>query len=267
MTEKKVNLQLKIGVVILAGIFILMALVILFQGLSIGMDMDNRVKSSSYRYLLGTDEWGRDLLSCLIYGTGVSLFISLVVVALSCLTGGILGLVAGLKPGLLDSLIMRSGDIIMAFPGILLAIALAAFVQAGILNMILILSFSTWVGFARITRSEVLKYCREEFIQAARGYGAPFSWILFHHLWPLIRPLLCIQATQAFAGVILAESSLNFLGLGLDPSIPTLGQLIDMGMAHVFDRPQFILGPGILLFLLIIAFNFIGEGLRQHFSR
>jgi len=267
MTEKKVNLQLKIGVVILAGIFILMALVILFQGLSIGMDMDNRVKSSSYRYLLGTDEWGRDLLSCLIYGTGVSLFISLVVVALSCLTGGILGLVAGLKPGLLDSLIMRSGDIIMAFPGILLAIALAAFVQAGILNMILILSFSTWVGFARITRSEVLKYCREEFILAARGYDAPFSWILFHHLWPLIRPLLCIQATQAFAGVILAESSLNFLGLGLDPSIPTLGQLIDMGMAHVFDRPQFILGPGILLFLLIIAFNFIGEGLRQHFSR
>jgi len=267
MAGKKVNIQLKIGVVLLVGIFSLLVLFTLFQGLSVGMDLDNRAKAASYRYLLGTDDWGRDLLSCIIYGTGISLFIALVAVFLSCLTGGILGLIAGLKPGLLDSLIMRSGDIIMAFPGILLAIALAAFVRAGILNMILILSFSTWVGFARITRSEVLKYCQKEFIQAARGYNASFSWILVHHLWPLIRPLLCIQASQAFAGVILAESSLNFLGLGLDPSIPTLGQLIDMGMAHVFDRPQFILGPGILLFLLIIAFNFIGEGLRQHFSR
>jgi len=176
-------------------------------------------------------------------------------------------MVSGLAGGVTDTIIMRIVDIILAFPGILLAIALVSFFQQGMITLILALTFSGWVGYARIIRGDVLKYKQMEFILAARSYNASFARIIFFHLLPITLPLVVVQASLGISGVILAESSLNFLGIGIDPLIPTLGQLIDAGREHLFDKPHLIVIPGVVLFIIIIAFNFIGEGLRKKFTR
>ncbi|UCH98119.1 MAG: ABC transporter permease [Candidatus Aminicenantes bacterium] len=261
------NLQLRIGIFLLAGIFLLMIGFSLSRGLAIEIDMNRQLEPPSSTYLLGTDDLGRDLISCLVYGVGISLLIGLTVVILSALIGGVLGMVSGFAGGIVDTVIMRVVDIILAFPGLLLAIALASFFNPGMVTLILVLTISGWVGCARIVRGEVLKYKQKEFILAAKSYNASFSRIIFHHMFPLVSPLMVIQASLDIAGVILAESSLNFLGIGLDPEIPTLGQLIDAGQDHLFDRPELIVVPGVVLFIIIIAFNFIGEGLRKKFTK
>lgn len=260
------NLQLRAGTVLLAGIFLFMAAAALVRGINIDIDM-NAAGTPPPHHLLGTDDLGRDILSCLVYGAGISLAIGIAVVLLSASVGTLLGMVSGLAGGTVDILIMRIVDIILAFPGILLAIALVSLFRQGILTLILVLSFSGWVGYARIVRGEVLKYKQKEFILAARSYNASFARIIFSHLLPVVRPLVVVQASLDISGVILAESSLNFLGIGLDPEIPTLGQLIDAGRIYIFDNPQRIFIPGLVLFCIIIAFNFIGEGLRKKYTK
>jgi peptide/nickel transport system permease protein len=239
----------------------------LSQGLSIDMNMDNRVGPPSSQYLLGTDHLGRDLLSSIIYGAGISLFTGAAVVFLSSLAGMVFGMIAGLAGGVTDSIIMRIVDIILAFPGILLALALVTFLQQGLPTLILVLSISGWVYYARIVRGEILKYKQKEFILAARSYNVSFWRILFIHLMPFVLPLVIVQASMDISTVILAESALNFLGFGLDPQIPTLGQLIDAGRSHIFDKPHLIIAPGLVLFFIVIALNFIGEGLRKKFTK
>jgi ABC-type dipeptide/oligopeptide/nickel transport system permease subunit len=261
------DFQLSIGIFLLGLMIMLLIGFALFRPISVDIDMAHRVEPSSATYLLGTDELGRDLLSCILYGAGISLLIGTAAVILSALTGGLLGMISGLSGGVVDSIIMRLVDIFLAFPGILLAIAVAAFFSPGIFNLILVLTISGWAGYARLTRGEVLKYKQQEFILAARSYNASFARIMFHHLLPLILPLLVVQASMGISGVIIAESSLNFLGIGLDPGIPTLGQLIDAGRDYMFDNPTLIVAPGLVLFFIIIAFNFIGEGLRKKISR
>ena len=260
------DLQLWTGVFLLAAVFLLMAVFALVRGVNIEVDLNAALTPPSY-HLLGTDDLGRDILSCLVYGAGISLAIGLSVVLLSVSTGTLLGMVSGLAGGTTDILIMRIVDIILAFPGILLAIALVSLFRQGIVTLILVLSFSGWVGYARIVRAEVLKYKQKEFILAARSYNASFTRIIFSHLLPIVRPLVVVQASLDISGVILAESSLNFLGIGLDSEIPTLGQLIDAGRVHIFDDPQRLFIPGLVLFSIIIAFNFIGEGLRKKFTK
>lgn len=257
------NRQLQIGSFSLGIIVLLILFPVFFQEISIDMDMASRLQPFSSFHLLGTDDLGRDLLSCILYGTGISLLIGFTVVLLSASLGTLLGMISGLAGGVTDTIIMRIVDIILAFPGILLAIALVSFLEQGIFTLILILTFCGWVSYARLVRGEVLKYKQKEFILAARSYNASFSRIIFFHLLPIILPLILVQASLGISGVILAESSLNFLGIGLAPEIPTLGQLVDAGREHIFDRPQLMIIPGIVLFIIIIAFNFIGEGLRK----
>lgn len=267
MKLKRGNFQLRIGLFLLVSIIVMMIIFYLFGSLSIDINMETRWQPSSSQYLLGTDELGRDLLSCVVYGAGISLLIGFAVVLLSSLIGVVLGLVSGFVGGIVDGIIMRVVDIIFAFPGILLAIALSAFFSPGILNLVCILTFSSWAGYARQVRAEVLRHKHKEFILAARSYNASFLRIIFFHMLPLVLPIVLVQASLGISGVILAESSLNFLGLGLDPQVPTLGQLIDIGVGHIFDQPRFIVVPGVVLFLIIISFNFIGEGLREKHTR
>jgi peptide/nickel transport system permease protein len=264
--RKNINLQLRIGLYLLAFILLLMVGFLLSYGLSIQIDIDHQLEPPSSNYLLGTDELGRDLISCVVYGTGISILISLTVVILCTVTGMIMGMISGLAGGIVDTIIMRIVDVILAFPGILLAIALASFFYSSIVALILVLIIPNWVGCARIVRAEVLKYKQKEFVLAARSYNASFFRILFHYMFPLILPLILVQASLDIAGIILAESGLNFLGIGLDPEIPTLGQLIDAGKDHLFDKPELIILPGAVLFLIIITFNFIAEGLRKRFT-
>ncbi len=260
------NLQFPLGIGLLSVIFFLAAVFFLSRELSIGIAMDHRLESPSPAYLLGTDSLGRDLISCVCVGAGISLLTGLTVVFLSSCIGGVLGMVSGLAGGITDTIIMRVGDIILSFPGILLAIALASFFNLGIITLILVLTIPNWVGCARIVRGEVLKYKQKEFILAAKTYNASFFRIVFRYLLPLVLPLIIVQASLDIAGVILAESGLNFLGIGLDPAIPTLGQLIEAGREHMFDRPRLIVAPGVVLFSIIIALNFIGEGLGKRIS-
>ena len=162
---------------------------------------------------------------------------------------------------------MRSADLILAFPGILFSLSLMAFWGPGILHLILALGFSGWATYARLVRSEVLKIKDKEFILAARGFNASALRIASSHMAPLLFPLLLTQAVLGIAGVILLESSLNFLGLGLDPRLPTLGQMIDAGRGHIFVRPSLILLPGGCLVMLIAAFLLLADGLRTGFLR
>ena len=259
--------QLPLGIGLLGITLIIMLFFTLSRGISIEINMDNRLQPSSPQFLLGTDDLGRDLLSCLIYGAGISLLTGACVVLISAITGTLLGMAAGLAGGLTDIIFMRIVDIVLAFPGILLALALVTFFRQGLLTLIIVLSISSSVSYARLIRGEVLKYKQKEFILAARGYNASFWRILFFHLLPFILPLVVVQASIDISAVILAESGLNFLGFGLDPQIPTLGQLIDAGRAHLFDKPYLIILPGVVLFAFILAFNFIGEGLRKKLTR
>jgi len=251
----------------LTTVLLLMIIFLLTYNLSVAIDMDTRWLPPSSRFPLGTDELGRDLLSCVVYGAGISLLIGIAVVVLSSTFGVLLGMISGFAGGTVDTVLMRIVDVVLAFPGILLAIGLSAFLDPGVPGLILILAFSSWVAYARLVRAEVLKHKQKEFIMAARSYNASPVRIIFFHILPLVLPVLLVQASLGAAGVILAESSLNFLGLGLDPEVPTLGQLIDIGIAHIYDQPRFLVVPGIVLFSIILSLNFIGEGLRKKFTR
>lgn len=228
--------------------------------------MNNILAPSSLNHPFGTDELGRDLFSCLLYGAALSLFIGLSVVIISFVLGCFLGLVAGLAGGFVDSCIMFLVDIFLAFPGLLLAITFAAFFHNGLVILILVLSLVNWVEYTRLIRGEVMKYKNKEFIQASICFNASFFHIIRFHMIPLVRPLAVVQFFLSLSGIIMAESSLNFLGIGLENGLPTLGQMISSGRDYLFDTPRLFIAPGLTLFFIILSFHFIGEGLRKKFS-
>lgn len=262
ITFNKKNLHFKLGILLLAGIGISLAAGTLFNGISLRLDIHQRLQAPSVRHVFGTDALGRDIFSCLAFGTLVSLTIALATVFISAVIGALLGFAAAWQGGLMNACIMRCADLILAFPGILLSLALVAFWGPGIFNLVLALVFSGWVTYARLVRGEVLKTKDKEFILAARSFNASALRIASSHMGPLIFPLLLTQAVLGIAGVILLESSLNFLGLGLDPRLPTLGQMIDAGRGHIFVKPALILLPGGCLVVLIAAFLLLADGIK-----
>ncbi len=262
MRLNKKNLQFRLGSMILAGLGMALAGLAFLQGISLQLHIDQRLHSPSAAHIFGTDALGRDMLSCLLFGTLVSLAIGLAAVIIAAAIGAGLGFLAGWHGGLLSICIMRGADFILAFPGILLALALIAFWGQGVINLVFALVVSGWVGYARLVRGEVLKIKDQEFIVAARGFNASSWQIARGHMLPLIFPLLLTQAVSGVAAIIMAESSLNFLGLGLDPRLPTLGGMIDAGRGHLFDKPAMVILPGACLSLLVAGFLLLAEGLK-----
>ena len=250
----------RLGILLLAVMACAMIAGTLTHGVSLRLDIRQRLRVPSVGHLLGTDALGRDVFSCLVFGTLVSLAIALAAVVLSAAIGAGLGFAAAWRGGFLNTCIMRGADLALAFPGILIALALMAFWGPGVFNLVLALGCTGWAAFSRLVRGEVLKYKDREFILAARGYNASALRIATRHMAPLIFPLLLTQAVLGVAGVILLESSLNFLGLGLDPRLPPLGQMIDAGRGHIFVRPSQILLPGGCLVLLVSAFLLLADG-------
>ena len=261
----KKNLHFKLGMLLVVGLGIFFAAGLLINGVNLQIDIHQRMQAPSARHIFGTDTLGRDIFSCLAFGTLVSLAIALATVFISATIGALLGFVAAWQGGIMNTCIMRCADLILAFPGILLSLALVAFWGPGIFNLVLALVFSGWVTYARLVRGEVLKIKNKEFILAARGYNASALHIAASHMAPLLFPLLLTQAALGIAGVILLESSLNFLGLGLDPRLPTLGQMIDAGRGHIFVKPSLILLPGGCLVILIAAFLLLADGIKNPF--
>jgi peptide/nickel transport system permease protein len=222
-----------------------------------------RLAGPSWRHLLGLDELGRDVLSRLIAGARISLLVGVSVVSVSATLGLIIGGVAGYVGGRVDEVVGRLMDVLLAFPGILLAIALVAVLGPSLANVILALVVIGWVSYARLVRGQVLKVRELEYVQAARALGAPGVRVLVRHVLPATLSAVTVQATLGMAGAIIAEASLSFLGLGVQPPTPSWGTMLDAGRSHLFDAPHLTIFPGLAIALLVLGFNFMGDALRD----
>jgi peptide/nickel transport system permease protein len=228
-------------------------------------DLAARLSAARPGHLFGFDEDGRDLLTLILWGARVSLAVSVLTVAISGALGTLIGLTAGYFGGVLDRLFTFVSDVFLSFPSILLMIALAAFYrQGGMTGIVVILSLVGWVGYARIVRGQVMSLKERDYVKASVAAGASTLRIWVKHLIPnLLAPLL-VQATFGMAGVILAESTLSFLGLGVGGDVPTWGRLIDQGVQYLLVAPHIALYPGLAIAFVILGFNFLGDGLRDY---
>ncbi|MDO8794830.1 MAG: ABC transporter permease [Vicinamibacterales bacterium] len=222
-----------------------------------------RLASPSWAHPFGLDELGRDILARLLAGARISLLVGLVVVSVSVVVGVTLGSIAGYFGGLVDDAISRVIDVLLAFPGLLLAIAMVAVLGPSLTNVVLALSVIGWVGYARLVRSHVLRAREWDFVQAARALGASSTRILVRHILPGALPAITVQATLGMGAAILSEASLSFLGLGVQPPSPSWGTMLNNGRVHLLDAPHLTLFPGIAIALLVLGFNFLGDGLRD----
>jgi peptide/nickel transport system permease protein len=226
-------------------------------------DLALRLEGPSTRHPFGLDELGRDILSRIIAGARISLLVGLVVVSVSATVGVTLGSIAGYFGGWIDDGLSRVIDVLLAFPGILLAIALVAVLGPSLPNVVLALSLIGWVGYARVARGQVLRTRELEFVQAARALGAGSSRILARHVVPSTFPAVTVQATLGMAGAILSEAALSFLGLGVQPPTPSWGTMLNGGRGHLLDAPHLTVFPGLAIAILVLGFNFLGDGLRD----
>lgn len=258
----------------IVGLIIIVVLVVAALFADVIATHDIGATNLSMRYLppsaehwFGTDSTGRDIFSRVVFGARISLQVGIVVVAVSAVIGTILGAVAGYYGGWVDRVV--SGyvfNVFLAFPGLLLAIAMVAFLGAGLNKLILALCIIGWVGYARLIRGQVLKVREYDFVQAARALGASDTRILLIHILPnAIQPLI-VQASLGMAGAVLSEASLSFLGLGVPPPAPSWGVMIEEArdLSTLQAAPHALIFPGIAIALTVLAFNFIGDGLREY---
>jgi len=228
------------------------------------IDLLNRLQGPSAAHWAGTDELGRDTLSRLLYGARLSLAVSVTVVAISLALGLSIGGLAGYLGGWIDTALTTFAmNTFLALPGILLAIAFAAFLGPGFSNLVLALAIGGWAGYARLVRAQVMAVRDREYVDAARALGAPGLRIFFRHILPnIIQPIL-VQAAIGMAGVILAEATLSFLGLGIPAPEPSWGAMLNDARLHLFDSPHLVLFPAAAVAGAVLGFNFLGDALRD----
>lgn len=226
-------------------------------------DLAHRLSGPSWQHWFGLDELGRDILARVLLGARVSLLVGFVVVGVSSAVGLAVGAVSGYYGGRIDQVIGRVMDVLMAFPGMLLAIALVAVLGPSLTNVVLALAVIGWVGYARLVRGQVLRAREFDYVMAARALGSGTLRILTLHVLPTAIPPVLVQATLGMAGAILSEAALSFLGLGVQPPTPSWGTMINGGRAHLLDAPHLTIFPGIFLAIVVLGFNFVGDGLRD----
>ena len=222
-----------------------------------------RLEGPSRLHWLGLDELGRDILARVMSGARISLFVGLVVVSVSASIGAAMGALAGYYGGIIDEAISRVIDILLAFPGLLLAIALVAVLGPSLTNVVLALSLIGWVGYARVVRAQVLQAREFEYVAAARAIGAATPRILIRHVLPAALPALTVQATLGIGGALLSEAALSFLGLGVQPPTPSWGAMLNYGRVHVLDAPHLTVFPGLAIALVVLGLNLVGDSLRD----
>jgi peptide/nickel transport system permease protein len=228
------------------------------------LDLGGRLMAPGHGHWFGTDELGRDIFSRTLYGARISLVVAISVVSFSLGIGLVAGLAAGFYGGWTDTVLnVYLTNAFLALPGILLAIAFVAFLGPGLFNLILALSISGWVGYARLVRAQVMAVKEKEFVEAARALGASDFRVLCRHILPNIVQPLIVQAAIGMAGAVLAEATLSFLGLGVPPPAASWGAMLNDGRSHLFDSPHLVIFPATAVMLAVLSFNFIGDGLRD----
>ncbi len=256
------------------GAVVGLAVVLLFVVLALGADLFSPYdptatdwmavrKGPSLAHPFGTDEIGRDVLSRVIYGARASLMAGLISVGLALALGIPIGLIAGYAGGFIDGLLMRLTDAMLACPFLILAIALAAFLGPSLTNAMIAIGLSATPIFIRLTRAQVQSVKVEDFVEAARAVGNPPWRIALRHILPNIVPALMVQGTLTIAAAIIAEASLSFLGLGQQPPAPSWGSMLNTAKNFLTQAPWMAVWPGLSIFLVVLSFNLVGDGLRD----
>jgi len=227
------------------------------------LNVDAILQPPGPAHLLGTDALGRDVLSRLLYGGRVSLWVGFVAVGLSVAIGLALGLTAGYFGGFIDESIMRGVDVMLCFPSFFLILAVIAFLEPSLLNIMIVIGLTSWMGVARLARAETLTLRRREFVLAARVVGSKTPRILFSHILPNALAPILVSATLGVAGAILVESSLSFLGLGVQPPTPSWGNMLMEGKDVLEIAPWLSFFPGFAILLTVLGYNLLGESLRD----
>lgn len=227
------------------------------------LDLAGNLSHPSFVHLLGQDKLGRDIFSRILYGSRVSVKVGVLTVGISLVIGLAVGSLAGYAGRWVDEIIMRIIDILMAFPGILLAIAITAVLGPSLNHVILALCLTGWVGYARLIRGQILSEREREYVQAARSIGAGPLRILRRHILPNSLAPIIVEATFGMAGAILSEAGLSFLGLGTQPPTPSWGAMLNEGSHFLLVAPHLTIFPGLAIMLVVLGFNFLGDGLRD----
>jgi peptide/nickel transport system permease protein len=227
------------------------------------MNMPNRLKAPTGAHLFGTDDFGRDLLTRIIYGARISLLVSLGTVCLAILIGVTVGLTSGYLGGATDMWLMRVVDVFLSFPAILLALALVAVLGTGLGNLIIALALVSWTTYARVVRASTLSIKEEEYITAARVVGVPTWRILVRHVLPNAAAPIIVIAALGMGNAVVSEAAMSFLGLGVQPPEPSWGTTLTFGLAYLREDPYLSTFPGLAIMFVVLGFNLLGDGLRD----
>jgi len=251
------------GAAIVFVMFALAMLAPILGGDPGAIDIAARLQAPGADYLLGTDDLGRDVLTRILYGARISLLVGFVAVGIATLIGILLGALAGYYGGWVDSLIMRFVDVMLCFPSFFLILAVIAFLEPSIWNIMIIIGLTGWMGVARLVRAEFLSLRERDFVQAARALGASDGRVIFRHILPNALSPVLVSATLGVAGAILTESALSFLGIGVQPPTPSWGNMLIAGKQTLGTAWWLSAFPGLAILLTVLGYNLLGEGIRD----
>ncbi|MDH3999465.1 MAG: ABC transporter permease [Desulfuromonadales bacterium] len=251
------------GGVIVAGMFFLALLAPLIGRDPGAIDIANRLQAPGFAFPFGTDDLGRDVFSRILYGARISLLVGFVAVGISTLIGILLGALAGYYGRWVDAIVMRFVDIMLCFPSFFLILAVIAFLEPSIWNIMIIIGLTSWMGVARLVRAEFLSLRERDFVLAARALGARDGRIILRHILPNALSPILVSATLGVAGAILTESALSFLGIGVQPPTPSWGNMLIVGKQTLGTAWWLSFFPGLAILITVLGYNLLGEGVRD----